>query len=352
MFTKHHLGLACMGLLSTSLLLAGCGDDDDDSSSGGSAGAGGMGMGGSGGGGGGGDSIVGIAAADPNFSTLVAAVQKAGLADALEADGLTVFAPTNDAFAALLTAIGASSLDDLSAEQLTPILLYHVVGAEVDSTAASAAASGDGTVAALGGTIRIAASGGGLVLDGNASITMADIQASNGYIHVIDSVLLPSITDVVTTSDSLSTLATALVAADGDPSMPDLVGTFDGPGSFTLFAPENDAFAAVLSGNGLSDLNALVGALGGTSGLIGILQYHAAGSRLTSADVVAADGTSVDTLNGSVTITVDGGSVIVNQGVDSGFAATNDATVKTVDLYTENGVIHVLDAVIAPPAGG
>ncbi|MGC4063967.1 MAG: fasciclin domain-containing protein [Polyangiaceae bacterium] len=294
--------------------------------------------------------ILEIATSTPDFSVLAEAVTKAGLADALSGDNLTVFAPTNAAFTALLTAIGKSSLDDLTAEQLIPILTYHVVGAKVDSTAALEVANGAGKVTTLGGTARLAKSGDALVLDGKAKVTTADVLAKNGIIHVIDQVILPSITDVVTTSTQFASLETALTVADGDASKPNLVGAFDDDAAaLTLFAPTDGAFGSVLTANGLADLPALVTALGGTSALIDLLKYHAASGRFYATDVVAKNGSTVPTLltNASFTVTIVGGSVVLNSGVSSAFKGVNDAKVTTTDLYTSNGVVHVLDHVIA-----
>jgi len=292
-----------------------------------------------------------IATSTADFSVLAAAVTKAGLVGALGGQNLTVFAPTNAAFTALLTAIGKTSLDQLSAEQLRPILLYHVLGTKVDAATALGVATGAGKVQTLGGTAKLAKVGSDLVLDGKAKVTSADVMASNGIIHVIDQVILPSITDVVVSSDSFSSLETALTVADADASTPNLIGAFDDDAAaLTLLAPNDAAFAGALTANGLADLPALVTALGGAPGLIDVLKYHAAAGKLFAADVIAADGTAVPTLltSASVTVTVSGGVVTLNQGVDSGFVGLNDSKVIQTDLYTSNGVIHVIDRVIAP----
>lgn len=131
-------------------------------------------------------SVVNIAIDNDNFSTLVAAVVKAGLVDALSADGpFTVFAPTNDAFDALFAALGVSGLDELSAEALAPILTYHVVQGNVLSSDLA-----NGEVGTLSGNkIMIDLSSG--VMINESSVVLADIQGANGVVHVIDKVLLP-----------------------------------------------------------------------------------------------------------------------------------------------------------------
>lgn len=131
--------------------------------------------------------VVDIAVANPDFSILVEAVTKAGLAGALSADGpFTVFAPTNDAFKALFKQLGVSGIKDLTAEQLTPILTYHVVAGKVMSTDLS-----NTSVATLNGQkIKIDISNGVKIND--SKVTAADISGKNGVIHVIDRVLIPN----------------------------------------------------------------------------------------------------------------------------------------------------------------
>jgi uncharacterized surface protein with fasciclin (FAS1) repeats len=131
--------------------------------------------------------VVDIAVANPDFSILVEAVTKAGLAGALSAEGpFTVFAPTNDAFKALFKQLGVSGIKDLTAEQLTPILTYHVVAGKVMSTDLS-----NTSVATLNGQkIKIDISNGVKIND--SKVTKADISGTNGVVHVIDRVLIPN----------------------------------------------------------------------------------------------------------------------------------------------------------------
>lgn len=132
--------------------------------------------------------IVDVAAGAGSFNTLVAAVQAAGLVDALKGDGpLTVFAPTDAAFAALPEGTLDSLLKPENKDQLAAILLYHVVSGKVMSSALS------GTINAetlQGETIEIVASASGVTVNG-ANVVKADVAASNGVIHVIDAVILP-----------------------------------------------------------------------------------------------------------------------------------------------------------------
>ena len=131
--------------------------------------------------------VVDIAVSNPDFSILVEAVTKAGLAGALSADGpFTVFAPTNEAFTALFKELGVSGVNDLTAEQLTPILTYHVVSGKVMSTDLS-----NTSVETLNGQkIKVDISNGVKINDSN--VTAADISGKNGVVHVIDKVLIPN----------------------------------------------------------------------------------------------------------------------------------------------------------------
>ncbi len=130
--------------------------------------------------------VVDQALANDNFSILVQAVVKAGLVDVLNGTGpFTIFAPTNAAFEALFATLGVSGIADLTAEQLTPILTYHVVSGNVLSTQLSA-----GNVETLNGTISVTLSPAPAI-NTNSNIVATDVQGSNGVIHVIDNVLLP-----------------------------------------------------------------------------------------------------------------------------------------------------------------
>lgn len=294
-------------------------------------------------------SIVDTVVGTERFSILEEAVIKAGLTGALTG-GITVFAPNDTAFNEAFTALGVSGVDDLSIDQLTAILTYHVIGAEVDADAAiGVAESMEPTAQALGGTLDLTLDGSDLMVD-QATVINANIGATDGIIHEIDAVLLPNIVDVVTTDAQLTVLTQAVLAAEGDNPSPMLVDALSG-GTLTLFAPTDTAFGDLLTGNSLEDLNAVVTALGGLPQLTGLLQYHVLGTQVDAAAAIAADGTSVTALaGGDITVDVIGGSVVLNDGVDGGLVDANTATVVTVDIITSNGVIHKIDKVIAPPA--
>jgi uncharacterized surface protein with fasciclin (FAS1) repeats len=279
-------------------------------------------------------SIAEIAAGDPNFSTLVAALSAAGLVDTLAGEGnFTVFAPINDAFAALPEGTVDTLLADPTGD-LTQILLYHVV----DGVAMAEDVVGMDSATTLNGApISIAVVDGGVVLNDSVRVTATDIMATNGVIHVIDAVLLPpaddemmapdmSIAEIAAGDPNFSTLVAALSAAG-------LVDTLAGEGNFTVFAPTNDAFAALPEGT----VDTLLA--DPTGDLTQILLYHVVDGAAKAADVVGLD--SVTTLNGApISIEVVGDGVVLNGTVN----------VTATDIMATNGVIHVIDAVLLPPA--
>jgi len=267
--------------------------------------------------------IVDVAAANDDFSSLVAAVTKAELVDALSAPGpLTVFAPTNAAFAAALDSLNVT-LDDLSKEQLTEILTYHVVAGKLE---AADVVKETYATTLFGADVRIKVDGANVFLNLTTKVTATDIQASNGVIHVLDGVLLPpgDIPTVATGNPEFSSLVAALAKAE-------LVDALKADGPFTVFAPTNAAFDAFLASQGVT-LAQLT-----KEQLTPILTYHVVSGKLYSEDVVKA--TKAKTLQGDdVTIAVAGANVTLN----------GDTNVTAVDVLAKNGVIHVIDKVLVP----
>ncbi|MHC1706678.1 MAG: fasciclin domain-containing protein [Bacteroidales bacterium] len=134
-------------------------------------------------------SIVSHALNNPNFSILVQALVKANLVEALNGTGpFTVFAPTNDAFNALFATLGVTGVADLTAEQLSPILLYHVVSGNV---VASQVTTGSVPTLNTGSSINVLVSGTGVLLNNTSNVVATDVQGTNGVIHAIDAVILP-----------------------------------------------------------------------------------------------------------------------------------------------------------------
>jgi uncharacterized surface protein with fasciclin (FAS1) repeats len=275
-----------------------------------------------------------------DFTTLVAAVTAAELDDDLQGDGpFTVFAPTDDAFDALPYGTVDMLLLPENQDLLIDILTFHVYAGRVSATDAIAA---DGTAITMlnGSDLRIDVVDGSVVLslNGNreATVTITDIEATNGVIHVIDAVLDPDdatsdIVDTAVADGRFTTLVAALEAAELDD---DLRG--DGP--FTVFAPTDDAFDALPAGT--------VAALllpANQDTLSDILLYHVFDGSVLAADAIALDGSSVGMLNGdNMSIDVVGGSVVLNEG------GNREATVIITDVLCSNGVIHVIDAVLDP----
>jgi uncharacterized surface protein with fasciclin (FAS1) repeats len=279
------------------------------------------------------DNIVDTAQNDPRFSILVEAVEAAGLADTLSDDGpFTVFAPTNDAFAALLGELGITK-DQLLADKalLTQVLTYHVLRGAVTKDAMPA---GKALATVQGGIFKVDAVGADLVItDGRnrtSTIIATDIEASNGVIHAIDKVILPADKNIVETALGLpdfSILVEAVVAAD-------LQGALSGTGPFTVFAPTNAAFAALLGELGVTKDQLLAD----KPLLTQVLTYHVVGARVLKAEVPV--GTPVETLQGQ-TLTVNSSLAIEDQRGRS-------ANIVATDVLTSNGVIHVIDRVILP----
>ena len=294
--------------------------------------------------------VVEVAVGSGAFPTLVAAVQAAGLVDVLSGEGpFTVLAPTEEAFAAALAALGMSAGDLLAdTELLTAVLTYHVLPV---AAPAEVVVTLDGqSVATVNGAEVVISVAGGAVMVNEATVVAADIAASNGVIHVIDTVLLPpmdaapepepeaeaeaegpgTVVEVAVGSGAFPTLVAAVQAAG-------LVDVLSGEGPFTVLAPTEEAFAAALAALGMSagDL------LADTELLTAVLTYHVLPVAAPAEVVVTLDGQSVATVNGAeVVISVAGGAVMVNE-----------ATVVAADIAASNGVIHVIDTVLLPPSG-
>jgi transforming growth factor-beta-induced protein len=270
------------------------------------------------------EDVTAIAIASPDHTILVEALTAADLVGTLQGDGpFTVFAPTNDAFVAALNALGLSK-EELFADKelLTDILLHHVVSGTVLSTDLA-----NGEVATLnpdGADVTVDISNG--VMIDNAKVTAADLIAGNGVVHVIDAVLVPSyddVTEIAINSDVHTILVEALTKAD-------LVGTLQGEGPFTVFAPTDDAFAKLLASNSswdtLDDIPVAT--------LKSVLLNHVVNGKVLSTDL--ANGTVTTLSPGSVTVDLSDGVKI------------DAANVTGADLEAGNGVVHVIDAVLVP----
>ena len=266
----------------------------------------------------------------PDHTVLELAVLAAGLDDDLSGEGpFTVFAPTDAAFGTLLEELQVTAEDLLANPDLASILLYHVASGQV--------MSGDITdgmmVTTLNGqdiTINITAEG--VVINGTALVTVADLTADNGVVHVIDAVLLPepavttTVADIIIESPDHTVLELALVTAGLDVNLA-------GEGPFTVFAPTDAAFTTLLE-----TLEVTAEDLLANPDLASILLYHVASGQVMSTDL--SDGMTVTTLNGEdLTINITAEGVVIN----------GTALVTVADLTADNGVVHVIDAVLLPP---
>ena len=275
--------------------------------------------------------IIDVVSADTSFSILKAAVIKAGLTEALKANNLTVFAPTNAAFRKAKIDVNATD-----ATTLGNILKYHVLGAVVK--AASLAPSGNTKSATLqGDTLFVTASK--LKINGSAAnITKTDVTTTGGsVVHVIDAVLNPPAGDIATiaTGKDYGATFSLLVYALGKAG---LVSTFQNTGSYTVFAPTNAAFISFLGASSESDAKSKIDALS-TSTLTTVLTYHVVAGRVFSSNL--ANGTAKTLQGGNVTINTTGPTV-------KGNSNTSASNVVVADVLAKNGVIHAIDAVLQP----
>jgi len=271
------------------------------------------------------NNIVEVADEAGNFSILLEAAQKAGLANFLATeDDLTVFAPTDAAFTALLSELGLSSLDDIPVADLAQILSYHVIGTEVMSADVSTGyvptlASFDGSSISM-----YVVAGDDVTINGDVSVTTADVEADNGVIHVVDKVILPpTVVNIALANENFTTLVQAVVKAG-------LVDALSSAGPFTIFAPTNDAFDALFDQLGISGVDDLT-----AEQLVPILTYHVVPGNIVSNELANGE---VSTLNEGSSLTVDltGGVMI------------NESKVIAANIQGTNGVIHVIDQVLLP----
>ena len=267
-------------------------------------------------------------ALDNGFTTLATAVVTAELLPALTNpfSELTVFAPSNDAFDNLATALNTDVAGLLELENLADILTYHVLGSEV---AAEDITNGD-VVEPLSETnsLKLTVTGSGSVYVNQAMVSLADVAADNGIVHVLDAVVLPNTTVVdVALDNGFTTLATAVITAELLPALTDPFA------ELTVFAPSNDAFD-----NLATALNTDVAGLLELENLADILTYHVLGTEVEAAAITNGDVVSpLSTTNTlKLTVTADN-EVYVNQ-----------AMVSLADVTADNGIVHVLDAVVLP----
>lgn len=276
--------------------------------------------------------IVQLAAGDPNLSILVSALSKPELSDLLAAandptSDLTVFAPTNAAFEATLAVLGKESIDDIPVELLREIVTYHLVSGAVKSTELT---NGDVETLLPGESVTVDLTNG--VMINQANVTMADIMAVNGVIHVVDGVLLPSyvvtslgtVAEVVLFEKDFTILAAAIRKAE-------LLETIATTQDITVFAPDNAGFIAA----GITSLDGLE-----KEDLTPILTYHVLGDKVLSSQLPES----------GIAPTLAGGNIYLGYLFNQEVLINGLSYIKAVDIEKSNGVIHVIDRTLVPPA--
>lgn len=262
------------------------------------------------------------------YSTLVSAVTQAGLADTLATtQGITVFAPTDAAFAKIAPADLNALIADK--EKLKSVLTYHVSPRRLRESQLAQR----GTAPTLfGANIAVTGTVEDLILNGNVSLTLGDISASNGIIHSIDTVLTPpaapkDVVDTAIAAGSFGTLVAAVQAAG-------LEQTLRTTKNITVFAPTDAAFAKIPK----ATLDAI---LADKALLTKILTYHVSGRTISAEQLFNARAGTIRTLEGErIRFTARDGRVLLNETV----------MVNATDIQASNGIIHVIDAVLIPPS--
>jgi uncharacterized surface protein with fasciclin (FAS1) repeats len=302
-------------LSALSLAFTACKDDDDDADP---------------------KNIVELAQATPDLSILVEAVIHADLVSVLSGtDKYTVFAPTNAAFNTLLSGLGVTKITDVDKNTVKAILLYHVVAGDVKSTALTTGyVNTAGTFGANNLSLYVN-TGSGVELNREAKVTTADVAAENGTVHIIDKVLtLPTVVGHALGNPNFTTLVLALTRPDLGVNY---VNLLSGAGPFTVFAPTNAAFAALLTELNVPNLDAIPAAT-----LNKVLQYHVvSGANVRSSQLT--QGQTVTTYGGVDTFTI---------GLTGGASITDESGRKSniivVDVQGTNGVVHAIDKVLLP----
>jgi hypothetical protein len=268
--------------------------------------------------------IVEIVVSDPSFSLLKQAVVRAGLTTFLSSGSLTVFAPDNTAFA--LAGIDSLAIATLPEDVLGDILKYHVLNAKVEAAGVPAS----DTVNTLDGINLYASSNANGVFVNGIKVKTANVQASNGVIHVISNVLVPpteTIAEVVSGDSNFEILLAAVVRAG-------LASAVSGNGKYTVFAPTDDAFAAA----GFPDVASIN--LAPQNAVAAIVKAHIIGTNVFASDLINAS--TAPTLQTGVSLTIGTNPASVKI-TGSANAASN---VTEANITTTNGVIHVIDSVL------
>jgi uncharacterized surface protein with fasciclin (FAS1) repeats len=270
--------------------------------------------------------IVDTAVGAGKFTKLAAALGAADLVGALKGPGpFTVFAPSDEAFAKLPAGTVETLLKPENKAKLASILTFHVVKGKV---MAADVVKVKGAETLNGQRVDVKVEGSTVSIDSSKVVT-TDIACSNGVIHVIDTVLMPVSDNLPTVADKAGKFKTLLAAVKAA----GLVETLSGTGPFTVFAPTDEAFAKLPAAT-ITDLLKPEN----KAKLAGILTYHVVPGRVYSEAAVAAKSAK----------TVQGGTVAI-KATDKG-AFVNESKIIATDVDASNGVIHIIDTVLMPPA--
>jgi uncharacterized surface protein with fasciclin (FAS1) repeats len=273
-------------------------------------------------------------ATDNGFTTLVSAVQTAGLEATLKSAGpFTVFAPSNTAFGAITVPSDPSVLRN--------ILLYHTLGAKVEATQVNETALTYGVLTAnTTDSVYVKRVGSNVFINGN-QVQLANVQATNGVVHTLSSVLLPPTGNLVQVASAAgsgfdSLVVAVLYASSAGAGSEDLATALSGIKNATLFAPTNQAFRDLVTALGVARINQIPKAT-----VVAVLKNHVLASRYFSTDIP----------NGSNTLPALAGTITLNKttGVTVKGAGGSAANVTAVNVVAKNGcVIHVIDKVLLP----
>lgn len=276
---------------------------------------------------------------NPDYSSLNAALIAADLKSTLDgSSNFTVFAPNNAAFNAFLSANGFANLAAVPKDVLTQVLLNHVQEGEIRSSDLETGYIESMSTAGAGGNnlSMYINTADGVTINGMANVTTANVEVDNGVIHAVDAVIgLPDITTFATADPNFEILVAALTREE-DFNFVDILMTQGDPAPFTVFAPTNAAFQALLTELGVSALGDIPSDV-----LASALSYHVVtGSNVRSSDIS----------NGMMVTTFEGGSFTVNTTGGASITDANErvANIVAVDVQATNGVIHVLDKVLLP----
>jgi uncharacterized surface protein with fasciclin (FAS1) repeats len=299
--------------------------------------------------------ITEIAVATPDFSTLVTALTRTDLDGVLDEPGTyTVFAPTNAAFNTFFASLGANvTVDNVDVNVLKSILLNHVIGSEIKSAAIPASVYVS-TLSPINATTNaptismfVQKSGMNVFINGGTAttgvrVTTADVDASNGVIHIVNAVIpIPTVVTFAAADPNFSTLVAALTR-DGNTT--DFVSVLSGTGPFTVFAPTNDAFGALLTELDVPNLAAIP-----EPTLDAVLKYHVASGNVRSSALTPNGVTTVTSIlgaNSTFNITLPGTGGNIANVIDLAGRASG---IVAVDVQAGNGVIHVLNRVLLVP---